>query len=64
MSDLNGIVCTTGGAGSHLAIVSREFDIPCIMALELKTKDINQFDEMKVKIATENSDQGILYLID
>lgn len=28
LSKLAGVVCKTGGIGSHLAIVSREFSIP------------------------------------
>ncbi|TFF97178.1 MAG: hypothetical protein EU547_05020 [Promethearchaeota archaeon] len=64
MSDLEGIVCSTGGSGSHLAIVSREFDIPCIMALNFDNKNMAQFDDKKVKITTEKNDQGILYLIE
>jgi phosphoenolpyruvate synthase/pyruvate phosphate dikinase len=64
MSDLEGIVCSTGGAGSHLAIVSREFDIPCIMALRIDKNKLTQFDNKKVKIVTKGEDQGILYLVD
>lgn len=64
MSDLEGIVCSTGGPGSHLAIVSREFDIPCIMALDSSIKTLTQYDNKKVKIITQDSDQGILYLIE
>lgn len=30
-----GLICTSGGITSHLAIVSREFGLPCIMAAEL-----------------------------
>lgn len=64
MSDLQGIICTTGGAGSHLAIVSREFNIPCIMATKLKTKELSKYDGKEVKIITKNEDEGIIYLID
>jgi phosphoenolpyruvate synthase/pyruvate phosphate dikinase len=64
MSDLAGILCTTGGAGSHLAIVSREFDIPCTMAIKLKSKNLTHFDGKQVKIITQDNDQGILYLLD
>lgn len=29
-----GVICTTGGATSHVAIVAREFDLACIMGVE------------------------------
>jgi phosphohistidine swiveling domain-containing protein len=32
---IKGVVCTAGGATSHLAIVAREFDVPCVMASEI-----------------------------
>jgi|SRR5947209_18473830 len=31
--ELTGIVCTSGTLRSHIGIVSREFQVPCIMAL-------------------------------
>ncbi|MGA9640284.1 MAG: PEP-utilizing enzyme [Terriglobales bacterium] len=34
-SRIKGVVCTAGGPTSHLAIVAREFDIPCVMASEI-----------------------------
>lgn len=34
-SRVKGVICTAGGATSHLAIVAREFDLPCIMGSEL-----------------------------
>jgi phosphohistidine swiveling domain-containing protein len=33
---LGGLVCTSGTLRSHLAIVSREFQLPCLMAVDLK----------------------------
>ncbi len=30
-----GVICTTGGATSHVAIVAREFDLACIMGAQL-----------------------------
>lgn len=33
---INGIICTTGGITSHLAIVAREFNLPCIMGADMK----------------------------
>lgn len=35
-SKISGVLCTSGGPTSHLAIVAREFDIPCLMGCELK----------------------------
>jgi phosphoenolpyruvate-protein kinase (PTS system EI component) len=32
---IKGLVCTAGGPTSHLAIVAREFDLPCLMACEI-----------------------------
>jgi phosphoenolpyruvate synthase/pyruvate phosphate dikinase len=63
LSDLAGVVCTSGGAGSHLAIVSREFDLPCIMGISLK-KNPEIYHGKRVKITTENDHDGILYLVE
>jgi phosphoenolpyruvate-protein kinase (PTS system EI component) len=35
-SRIKGVICTAGGPTSHLAIVAREFDIPCVMASEIQ----------------------------
>lgn len=32
---IKGVICTQGGATSHLAIVAREFDLCCIMGSEI-----------------------------
>jgi phosphoenolpyruvate-protein kinase (PTS system EI component) len=64
LPELVGTVCTTGGAGSHLAIVSREFNIPCIMNIKIKSKDLTSLSGRKAKIATEDEDKGVLYLVD
>lgn len=34
-SDINGVISTVGSNGSHVAILSREFGIPCVMGAEL-----------------------------
>lgn len=64
LSDLVGSVCTTGSAGSHLAIVSREFGLPCIMGIKFLTNDIPSLNGRKAKIAHDGDDKGILYLLD
>lgn len=33
--ELTGIICTSGTVRSHIGIVSREFQVPCVMACEL-----------------------------
>jgi phosphoenolpyruvate-protein kinase (PTS system EI component) len=64
LSDLSGVLCTTGSDGSHLAIVSREFEIPCLMGLNIKTEEIKDLDGKKVKIISEGEKKGILYLLE
>lgn len=32
---LGGIICTSGTSRSHLAIVSREYEVPCLLAVDL-----------------------------
>ncbi len=62
-SDLKGVLCTTGGAGSHLATVSREFEIPCIMNLKVETKELTELNGKKAKISTDKENKGNLFLI-
>ncbi len=64
LSELTAVVCTTGGMGSHLAIVSREFEIPCIMSTKLEIADLTMLNNKKAKIVTEGDQKGILYLVD
>lgn len=64
LSDIKGVVCTSGGPGSHLAIVSREFDIPCIMAIDIQSDMLSKLDGKKAQIITKDEDEGILYLKD
>jgi phosphoenolpyruvate synthase/pyruvate phosphate dikinase len=64
LSDLSATICTTGGAGSHLAIISREFGLPCIMGIKMITKDLSSLNDKKVKITHGGEDKGFLYLID
>ena len=33
---IKGVVCTTGGDTSHIAIVAREFDLACLMGAQLE----------------------------
>lgn len=62
LSELSGAVCTKGSAGSHLAIISREFGLPCIMATEILTEDLVSLNGKMAKIVHDGNDKGILYL--
>lgn len=62
LPELAGIICTTGSAGSHLAIVSREFGLPCIMATKFFVDDVSSLNGKKVKIVHEGDYKGVLYL--
>ncbi len=33
---IRGLICSSGGVTSHLAIVAREFDLPCLMGSRLE----------------------------
>ncbi len=35
LGQLRGIICMTGSTRSHLAIVSREFQVPCVLQVDL-----------------------------
>jgi phosphohistidine swiveling domain-containing protein len=59
-----GPICTTGGAGSHLAIISREFGIPCIMGIQISINEIPSLIDKKVKISHDGEDKGFLYIED
>ncbi|MBD3158556.1 MAG: hypothetical protein GF309_07175 [Candidatus Lokiarchaeota archaeon] len=58
LSKLAGVVCTSGGLGSHLAIVTREFDIPALMGLELENPEL--LDKSRVAIEPDGGTSGTL----
>ena len=62
LSDLNGVLCTTGSAGSHLAIVSREFGLPCIVNVRFTITDLNMLNGKNGKISTDENDKGMVFL--
>ena len=62
LSDLIGTICTTGGPGSHLAIISREYGIPCIMAVKLKVNDPAILNGKIVVVKHDGDNQGFVYL--
>jgi len=59
ISLIKGIICTSGGTSSHLAIISREYRIPCIMAARLDRD--GGLDKMKVRLLLRQQ-RGYVYL--
>ena len=39
LAKVRGVVCRSGGITSHLAIVSREFGLPCVLGAEIDDAD-------------------------
>jgi signal transduction protein with GAF and PtsI domain len=62
LSKLAGVVCTSGALGSHLAIVTREFQIPALMGTKLETSE--NLDRRKVVIQPEEGTAGALLVSD
>ena len=48
-----GLICTSGGVTSHLAIVSREFGLPCVMAAAVD--DVSALDGARVSVAEDGT---------
>ena len=61
LSRITAVVCTSGSAGSHLAIVSREFEIPAIMSLNLKD-DFQALNGKKAIVKTNDNGEGELLI--
>jgi len=41
LAEVKAVVCTAGSLESHLAILAREFEIPCVMGTQLDTEVID-----------------------
>ena len=61
LSMIKGIICTSGGTSSHLAIISREYRIPCIMATKLSYHD--DLDGKDVRLLLKQK-KGFVYLLE
>lgn len=62
LSKLAGVVCMSGGLGSHLAIVTREFSIPALMGTRLEGKE--ELHGRRVVIEPQSGSEGLLFLGD
>ncbi|NHJ14028.1 MAG: hypothetical protein EAX95_10155 [Candidatus Thorarchaeota archaeon] len=62
LSKLAGVVCVSGALGSHLAIVTREFEIPALMGTGLE--DPQSLNGRKVAIRPEEGATGALFSVE
>jgi phosphohistidine swiveling domain-containing protein len=53
LGKVRGLICTSGGITSHLAIVSREFGLSCLMAAEIE--DPAALDGARVVVAEDGT---------
>ena len=58
LSKLAGVVCITGALGSHLAIVTREFEIPALMGTKIENPQ--DLDRKHVQIKPDQEIEGVL----
>lgn len=54
LPDLAAVVCTAGSRESHLAIISREYGVPCVMAAELSGQ-IEDGDAVTLDLSDEET---------
>lgn len=52
-ADLTAVICTGGTLRSHIGIVTREFQVPCVMGCELSADAV---DGMAVEVDCSDSD--------
>ena len=55
--ELAGVVCTSGTTRSHIGIVSREFQVPCVMATTFPDGEPADGDEVEVDCS---GDEGVV----
>lgn len=54
LAEVRAVICTSGGETSHLALVCKEFGVPCVMRTELATEVI-ALDGHEVRIDADGS---------
>jgi len=62
LSKLAGVVCITGALGSHLAIVTREFEIPALMGTKIENPE--GLDRKQVMIKPDEGTMGALFVME
>jgi signal transduction protein with GAF and PtsI domain len=62
LSKLAGVVCITGALGSHLAIVTREFEIPALMGTKIENPE--ELNRKQVMIKPEDGTVGALFVME
>ncbi len=60
LSKLAGVVCMSGALGSHLAIVTREFEIPALMGVKIDNP--HELNRKQVIIKPDDGLSGSLFL--
>jgi len=60
LSKLAGVVCIAGALGSHLAIVTREFEIPALMGTKIENP--THLDRKQVIIKPDQGTEGVLFV--
>jgi signal transduction protein with GAF and PtsI domain len=60
LSKLAGVVCISGALGSHLAIVTREFEIPALMGTGIENP--HDLDRKYATIKPEGGTAGALFI--
>ena len=53
LADVKAVVCTAGSLESPLAILAREFEVPCVMGTELSV-DLRDGDEIVLDLGDES----------
>lgn len=64
LSKLAGVVCMSGGIGSHLAIVSREFSIPALMGTRIDGLRLEELNGKRAFIKPCDGSNGELFIDD
>ncbi len=62
LSKINAVICTSGSEGSHLAIVSREFEIPAVMSTRFSLDNYKSLNGKKGKVRSIDNENGEIYL--